>query len=301
MAASNAGAQFTMGANGGGIDFAVKVAGAPVAGAPLFGANGELLSAGSGYRLTAATAPPAQFVGGGIAAPSAPIAGGFTGTANPAIIDTGQYGAGFDTIRAATFPGGAGVFWPNFMVRDNVANGFASINDSRGFANFTTAFRYTGVPGAYLAVRGTLGNQPGAFVEAAIFGTFTINDPLIGIYTLGPAAVVIASDGTGPLADGVFAGAGAMFGAGTNNFLAYGVNILPRVTMSPGSTVRIDGTLSLIADPQSFIGIDLLPPDILKPDFGAFASVPEPGTYAWITVCISSTLGFVRRRVKASR
>jgi len=239
VASSNADAQFTMGANGGGIDFAVKIAGAPVAGAPLFGVNGELLTAGSGYRLTAATAPPAQFVGGGIAAPSAPIAGGFTGTANPAIIDTGQYGAGFDTLFASTFPGGAGVFWPNFMVQDNVANGFASVNDSRGFANFTTAFNYTGVPGAYLAVQGRLGNQPGAFVEAALFGTFTINDPLIGIYTLGPVAVVIASDGTGALADGVFAGAGAMFGAGANNFTAYGVNILPPVTLSPGSTVRL--------------------------------------------------------------
>jgi hypothetical protein len=123
----------------GGVDFQVRIVDGPSA-ASVFGASGELLSAGEGYPILQPIVPPSQTIGGGIAAPVAPISGpGLSATANPALIDgPGQFGAGQVSMFAATFSGVAGVFWSNVLVADASANGFASINYSRGVANFVS-------------------------------------------------------------------------------------------------------------------------------------------------------------------
>src|SRR5262249_3548786 len=142
--------------------------------------------------------------GGGIAAPAAPISpAALSATANPALIDAGQFGAGFVSMRATTFPGGAGVFWPTFSVSDASANGFASVNYSRGEANFVSVVNASGLAGTFLAVRGHLGG-PEAFVAAALRGTFFIDNQPVG-----PLDVVIASDGAGPRQDFVTCAPGA--------------------------------------------------------------------------------------------
>ena len=63
----------------------------------------------------------------------------------------------------------------------------------RGLATFTSIINSPVTAGCWLSVFGTLGNQPVALVAAAIQGTITIDNQVIG-----PLSVVIASDGPAP-------------------------------------------------------------------------------------------------------
>jgi len=202
------------------------------------------------------------------------------------VIDTGQFGSGLTQLVAQTFPGGAGVLWNNFFVSDASANGFASVNDSRGLATFTSIINSPVTAGCWLSVFGTLGNQPGAFVAAAIQGTITIDNQVIG-----PLSVVIASDGPGPRSDFVSATSfSGFFGAGANDFTAFGVSLLPSNVVF-GSNITIDATLTLIADPSSTIGFAPIPAGIPLPTLGAGASVPEPASLVLMGFAVVVLLG----------
>lgn len=288
--------------NGGGITFGVSPAGAPQAGAPVFDPFGALLSAGSGYPLQGPATPPVQSFFGGYTNAGGNLAGaGIAAVANPAAIAPG-FGTGATALRAAGGPAGGGIFWTQGSVSDPLANGVASLNISKGTAEFIQANTpLTGNPGVYLSVAGSLGNQPGAYVEAALDASFVLaragGGPPI---TLGIINVTIASDGPGALPDFVSANSFTRFnGAGANTFTAAGVSLLPAITLNPGDVLFMDGTLTLLADPPMsdvIFQLNPLPFDAPIPTFGVGAA-PEPSSIALLVAgAVAVSLRRHRRR-----
>lgn len=285
----------TLGVNNGQIDFSVKPVGAAAA-APIFGASGELLSPGFGYPTLGAPLIPVQTFGPGLIAP------GLAGVANPALIDAGAFGAGSTALSAFGFPAGGAITWTQGFVADFAVNNLASVNDSQGSATFTNnaAGNYIGSGGGFLSVAGSIG-LPGGFVAASLSGTFTT--PGGGPIAMDP--IVIASDGAGPLADGVWTLPGGALTAsafnpfGPNAFTAWGVDIIPGFfNIPPGGTITLQGTLSLIADPGASIELDFLPADAPKPDFGYAGQVPEPSTMLLLGASLIGLAGFSRKKIK---
>jgi len=308
LAARSAPAGFTLGANSGGITFSVKPVNAGGGGAAVFGANGELLDPGMGYpSLGAALAPGPQNIGGGIAAPAAGINPplGLSGVANPALAGpAGQFGGGSTNLVATTFGGGgAAVIWRRAFVFDPLTNGTASVNESRGRATFTNNQVFSGTAGVALGIQGQVSGVAGSFVAAALWATLSIVDPNNNVTNIGPLSVVIASDGAGALADFVNVTSpgpqfSAFLGGGLNTFAAWGVGLSNRIVNIPAnSTYRLDGTLTLIADPGAGIELDLslIPPDVPRGDLGA-AAIPEPSTIVLSGCGLVLTVVWLSRR-----
>lgn len=273
----------TLGANTGWISFSVKPAGGPSA-APAFGGNGELLSPGSGYPLLGAAMAPVQTFG------PAAIASGLTGVANPALIDAGAFGAGSTTLQALGAPWGGAIVWNSAFVMDLAANGLVSANDSQGTATLINLGpgAFVGTGGGFLAVSGSVGLS-GGYVAASLTGT-------IGGIPITP--IVVASDGSGPLKDFVSAGTAKSFiPTGPNSFFAWGVSIIPAAFNIPlGGNVLLQGTLSLIADPDSSIELGVLPPSAPRPDFGTAGNVPVPGTLLLLASGLVALAG-IRKKI----
>ena len=282
-----------LGANNGQIDFSVKPVGAANPGAPIFGASNELTSPGRGYATLGPPLLPVQTVGpAGIALP------GLAGVANPALIDGGFFGAGQTALSAFGFPGGGAISWTSGFVADFAVDNFASVNDSQGTATFTNngPGAFIGWGGAFLSVKGSIG-APGAFVAASIAGT-------IGGVPFDP--IVIASDGAGPLVDGVWTMPGGALTAagfilpGQNAFTAWGVDIIPGLfNIAAGGNITLQGTLSLIADPGASIELGILPAGAPRPDFGAGAQVPEPATILLLSSGLVGLAGFRKKFTKS--
>ncbi len=280
-----------LGVNNGQINFSVKPVGAANPGAPIFGAFGELISPGNGYPVLGLAVNPVQTFG---PAPIAPP--GLAGIANPAFIDAGAFGAGGTALSAFGFPAGGAIAWTSAFVADFAVNNFASVNDSKGNATFinNVPIAFNGLGGAFLTVRGSIG-APGAFVAASLSGT-------IGGIPFDP--IVIASDGAGPLIDGVWTWPGGVLTAsnfvlpGQNAFTAWGVDIIPGLfNIPPGGNITLQGTLSLIADPGASIELDILPASAPRPDFGYGAQVPEPSTMLLLGSGLAGLVGYGRKKL----
>jgi hypothetical protein len=273
----------TLGANNGWISFSVKPAGGASA-MPVFGPGGELLSPGGGYPLLGPALVPVQTFG---PAGIAPL--GLSGVANPALIDAGAFGAGATTLQAFGAPWGGAISWSSAFVMDFAANASVSANDSQGIANFINngPGAFSGWGGGILAVNGSIG-LAGGYVAASLTGT-------IGGIPFTP--IVVASDGAGPLLDFVSAGmAQAFLPTGPNSFFAWGVSIIPGLFNIPlGGNITLQGTLSLIADPMSYIQLDILPPGTPKPDFGVAGNVPVPGTLLLLASGLAALAGLSKR------
>jgi hypothetical protein len=296
-------AQYVLGANNGTIQFATEPVGGAAAGAPVFAGVGqapphllnELLTAGNGFPSLGNPA----VVGGG----AGPIAGFGLSALQ---IGPNPFGSGFVNVRA--LPGGAqcGVIWPNWFVSDPGVDGIASVNVSRG----TDTYAYTGVvprnalAGLFIGVRGFV---PGnAVAEAGLAGTITVA-PAVGGPTVYNPSVAIAGNGTGA---GVVATNGTPLPAGSSvftgffpfagGFTAYGLILFP-INIPVGSTITVDGTLSLIADPPATLDIFTLPLDLPPLDFEVGAAVPEPSSWAMF-FCGLGVTGLVGlRRWKRAR
>lgn len=262
-----------------------------------------------GYGSLGAPIAAVSSPGGGIGAPAAPI--GSFGAFQPAVpaLGFGNTIGGEANLGASTFAGGAGagIFWtgPTF-VADTGPNLRASDNFSRGIASFTDIGGDAGkIPGVGLAISGTLGNQgpTGAFVAASLFGDFKIFNAAGALVNTFSTSVAIVSDGPGARNDFITktpSVAGDTFfsgsaGLGTNSFFAFGVDLLPAVAIPAGGLVELDGTLSLVADPDVTLQLDVIPEGVPLPDFGMIASAPEPGSLGLLAGALAM-LGVVWRR-----
>jgi hypothetical protein len=113
-------------------------------------------------------------------------------------------------------------------------------------------------------------------------------------------SVAIVSDGPGPRGDFVTAtpsvGGSTLFSnfitPGSNTFYAWGVDILPAVAIPAGGSVRLDGTLSLVADPDVLnLSLAAIPTGINTGDLTFNASIPEPTSIVMMVLGIAATLG----------
>jgi hypothetical protein len=272
------------------------------------------LPGGAGYGSLGAPVTPVSAFGGGVAAPVAPLTPFGVSAAQPAVpaLNFGDTIGGSARLAASTFAGGsgAGVFWFNpTFIADTGVDGRASVNFSRGIATFSDP---TGdaakIPGVALAVTGTLGGQgpAGAFVAATLFGRFSIFNAAGGLVNSFSTSVAIVSDGPGGRGDFVAftpsVGGDRQFSnflfPGANTFTAWGVDLLPSVAIPVGGSVTLDGTLSFVADPDVTLSFDIVPADVPLPDFGTFASIPEPASIVMMGLGLLATLGI---RGKGSR
>ena len=112
--------------------------------------------------------------------------------------------------------------------------------------------------------------------------------------------MAIVSDGPGPRGDfvtftpSVAGGEGFsnFITPGNNTFFAFGVDILPAVAIPAGGSVTLDGTLSLVADPDVTLALAQIPTGDPMPDFGLIASsIPEPASIVMMGLGILATLG----------
>jgi hypothetical protein len=297
---------------------------------PVFGPSGQLfnigvLPLGAGYGTIGQTGSTlVGSAGGGFATPAAPL-GSLSFTQAPvAVTPQGPFGdsiGGAASLRASTFAAGqgAGILWfaPSFIgdsgpgATGTSARG--SVMVSHGIANFTDVGGDANkVPGVAMAITGTLGGQGplGAFVAASLVATFTVfNAAGAQVAPATSTSVIIVSDGTGPRADFVTSFSptgdantltGAILFPGADNFYAWGVSRLAAPIIPDGGSVTIDATLTMVADPQASIVIDLLPPGTLLPDFGpivsADASTPEPSSVILLGMGSLLVIGYVRRK-----
>jgi hypothetical protein len=294
-----------------GITYAVENVN-PAGGAVYDPVTGQLvniggLPGGAGYGSLGAPVTPVSTFGGGVAAPAAALTpAGFGGT-QPAVPgkDFGDTIGGSARLAASTFGGGggAGVFWLNpTYIADKGADGRASVNFSQGIANFKDTTADVKVPGVGLAIIGTLGGQgpAGAFVAATLDGRFSVFNAAGGLINSFSTSVAIVSDGPGPRGDFVTAtpsvGGSTLFSnfitPGSNTFYAWGVDILPAVAIPAGGSVRLDGTLSLVADPDVLnLSLAAIPTGINTGDLTFNASIPEPTSIVMMVLGIAATLG----------
>lgn len=223
-----------------------------------------------------------------------------------------NFGIASTQIYAATsghqggFTTQGGVFW---TVRTTIADslgaigGLASVSFSTASATFTnnTASAITVTPAAILNVVGTIGTNPGSYVAAGLYSSYTLANDFGGFSTTPLDSVVLAANlsgvkiaATGMLLNefgSINVAGGKVSGTGTS------FNPTP-VSLLSGQSITINASLTLISDPDSSLGIvEGLPlnfpsdpnnpgqPDpSFVPMFGVFAnstpqgSVPEPST-----------------------
>ncbi len=291
------------------------------AGGPIYSpVTGELVNVGglgAGYGRLGAPVTPVSTFGGGVATPAAPLTPLGFSAAQPAVpaLNFGDTIGGSAKLSATTTSGGsgAGIFWSNpTFIADTGVNGRASVNFSRGIANFSDP---TGdaakIPGVALAVTGTLGGQgpAGAFVAATLNGRFSIFNAAGGFVNAFSTSVAIVSDGPGGRGDFVKAtpsvAGDRLFSnfitPGANTFFAYGVDLLPAITIPVGGSVTLDGTLSFVADPEASLKFDIVPSGVPLPDFGLVAQTPEPASLVMMGMGTMATLGVCWHRRKATR
>jgi hypothetical protein len=221
-------------------------------------------------------------------------------------------GFGGATTQLVGVAGGgrAGVAATNYTLSDNHVNGsgLASTN------TFAASVVYNNVGGAinprfaqFFAAGVNL--TPGGFGMVGVKSVFEVGDynALTGAFTVDsfwePLPILLAFDGTGPRAD-MIQGQFFSFG-GVGNSLTFGaVSTTPPLAVAVGKSVRIRGTISLVADPASIEMIDLpldMLPNLDGIDLVAGASmnsgsiVPEPGSVLLLALGAGMALGFAHR------
>jgi len=230
--------------NVGGAQTSTNVLAGTNPGAPIFGPNNELISAGNGYPILGAPTQPVQTFGGGIAAPTIVLPPGSVTALGP-----------FPTIPTV-FPGdGAGVFSGGGISEQHGARGLVTVAENRVIGDFTTLLDALTF-GGYLAFGSSLrADDPGAFVAGSVRGTVTIGGDVFG-----PFALVFGTDGSGPLPDFISAATfSELSGANLLTPAGIGLHSLGKAGIPIGSTVRIDTTVTLMAGPGSSVFSRLFP------------------------------------------
>lgn len=274
---------------------------------------GSLGASGSGFPVN---------VDGGISAPSGVLTSSQISASHAPGSGFGGLTGGSSSLYTALSPGAvpsasAGTGASNFYLAPSaVADTGPSANTasevfSRAISTYqVNALPAVKVPGVVLAVSGSLGSQgpSGAFVAASLQTTFSFFTSLgASIPTLPTetASILIVSNGTGSRSNFVaaessnssFGPFGAVYvntgsgGAAADSFYAAGIIDLPSVTLAIGDYVKIDSTLSLVADPDATVMLDAFPTSLinLTPDLAAEAfTVPEPSSYV---IFATGTLG----------
>lgn len=256
----------------GNITYASQEVGGISGGGPTFDANGKLISPGNNFPTLGAVVNPAQ------TSSTNKLRDGLSLEANRLAIGNGNtFGDGDMTIRSIASNNGGGIYWYNYFVSDSVGDGLASVVDAHGNVTLINngSTPLSGYGGAWLGVYGHLANED-SFVAASLKGS------VAGI-EFDP--IVIAADGTGGGVDGVYTTLGGSLNhkgymtiGGPLDFYAWGVDIIPdRITINPGQSIVIDGTLTLVADHELNLKLANIPDSVPLPDFGPSA-VPEPAT-----------------------
>lgn len=210
--------------------------------------------------------------------------------ANPNFL-AANAGAGANGVNDPGFGGGAAVVaaYPfyiggSFFLFDPLGNdATGSVLDLSADGTWTNnlGVPVSGWAGAFLAYRGTFGNQPNAVVAASLTGTIN-GVPWTPIVLAGSSiAGQPVSLGGGAFGLNYF-NCGLLF---CNDFVAWGVSLTGFVTIPNGGTFSAAGTLSVIADPPaSIILISLDDPNFLNPysgplpTLGANMQTPETST-----------------------
>jgi hypothetical protein len=303
----------------GGDNYSVIAYGAPaVAGAPTFGANGNLTSPGLGYSTLGANVGASQIDTGGIAGPVGNLQLGLNTAATAATIPNALFGAGLLSYTANN----GGVFWNNFFQSDLIVDNNFSTSLSRGIASYNVNVNIPiGQAGVILGVQGFL--PPGTQAFASLAGTTTL---MAGAAVVQKAenAVVITGENNGsllpntvqnvsvPVAGGVNQGvaansslfyASALDAFGDLNFISYGVALFNGAAYVPGQTLSLDGTLTLAVDPMADLQFFMLPLNLPGgnpfPLIGFQAEgVPEPASLVMAGTACLFGLGYWKLRRK---
>lgn len=282
-----------LGANSGNITFSVDTVGANSQVVKFDDFNltypQKLLSPGGGFPLLGASTQVSLDPG-----PALIVSPGL----NLVLGLTGDFGGGNTRLRAFDdvnpLPGfSAGIVWESGSVSDypNVPPSprTASVNVSKGSGTFkNNSFDTLSlIGGGWLSVFGNVG-VPDGYVAASLAGT-------IGGIAIDP--IIIASDGVGPRNDFIKSGTWQSQPInGQAQFRAAGVSLIPvLISMAPGEEISIEGTLTLIADPDSGLELAPLPPGAPLPNLGPSGGTVIP-TPAVLPGLISMGIAAWRKR-----
>jgi hypothetical protein len=284
--------------------------------APVFKADGSLQSPGFGLPVlgTPVAGLPTQSVGPSSLVPyftalsvttSNPLANGVPtifGTAATQIAASG-------TGQGALLPQGGIIWSTKTNLSDRLISGSeASVSISFASATFqnntgSTVNLAAGTFGTLLNIKGTLGSTTdGSYIAAGLSTSYTLSGNGL---TTQLAGVVLAGQGTsGFVSTGIVTGDTGIAGFNNGVFSGTATSYASGgVLLANGQSITLMSSLTLIADPNSFIGIDInLDPGFSGnlPLFGISASapeiVPEPSTVVMLASGLALTGLLVRCR-----
>jgi hypothetical protein len=274
---------------------------APGGALPIFDPiDGQMFQPGGGYPTTAAN-PIAQRDTGVVGLPNVLISG--AGPAGGMPVGFGGAGTALSLVNGGNR---IGIAVNQYYVYDRSPLGFASTNIYGGSADFLNAL---GVPiafkgGQFIGFRGRVG--VGGYVAVGVRSVFEVFNAQGGlIQSVIPTPIVWASNGDGNFGNDVGLadfGIGYDLGAAGVGFSA---SSLVNLVVPAGGTLRMRGTVTVIADPDSDVEIDTVPLDnsaLPLPEVGLGVSsnasavlAPEPGTLALLIAPGFALLGRRRR------
>lgn len=293
------------------VQFSVRNLAASSPGLPSFDpVTGALIVPGRGFPSLGSIVSPTQTFTG----PLAPD--GLFAEADPSRIGMpGQFGqAGVFEIAFGSGQGAsltqAGIFFDsNTFVQSSLATGVASVSVSQGTATFrnTGTTSISATPGMLLNATAALG-QPASFVAGGLVGSILLPGATqaVRFADISFAFTNVINGIPGAVSGG---GAGTTFtllpSRDGNSARITGASLFNApITLRPGESFTVTGTLTLISDPDSIVRIStdlpLLPPGVDVPDIGLFAGgirvVPEPSSVLLTALGLASLALAARRR-----
>jgi hypothetical protein len=262
----------------------------PTFGAPVFNADGSLLSAGSGHPTFGVQLAPQQVAASAnIFFPPNPYPA-LLSFAVPGAIGTGTaFAGGAAGVTAFNFGQSveSALFWAPFALGVTAAPGYAIVDSpAHVVVQNDLSFAQLGYALSLLQVIMTVPHGAPGYVAVSLTAT-------VGGNPMAP--IVLATDGVGPLPDVATAGisAGLFFLGldpffGLDYFFAFGFSVSPLLTVQSGAQLTFDATITGVADPgSSFFDVFVEPnlPPLDAPILVQISSgVPEPGTLVLFVV-----------------